>query len=96
MTRRQPRSTQSRSAAASDVYKRQVVIRSGNLEIDESIITGEADPIIPIGAVREVHAQIEARYGDSEKLKMVSYAGVGHEVPPRMLVEAVKWLAQYV
>jgi len=60
------------------------------------MLYGEADPIIPIGAVREVHAQIEARYGDSEKLKMVSYAGVGHEVPPRMLVEAVKWLAQYV
>src|SRR5450756_3192879 len=39
MIRRPPRSTQSRSSAASDVYKRQSVVRDG----DEFVVSGTLD-----------------------------------------------------
>src|SRR5450756_2749736 len=49
MIRRPPRSTQSRSSAASDVYKRQVVdgpqVQPDELDHDVDLLLGEAQPL---------------------------------------------------
>ncbi|MCU0522935.1 MAG: alpha/beta hydrolase [Anaerolineae bacterium] len=57
---------------------------------------GEADPLIPIDAIREIHAQVSAHSTGPAKLVVRTYPDVGHETPPRMVAEAMAWLARYV
>jgi len=57
---------------------------------------GEADPLIPIEAIRQVHAQVRDRWGERDKGVLRTYPGVGHETPPRMVAEAIAWLMRYL
>ena len=57
---------------------------------------GEEDPLIPVDRVRETYLRVRAGYTEPEKLVMHTYPGVGHEVSPRMLAEALQWLRRYV
>ena len=57
---------------------------------------GEADPLIPVEAIRSVHAEVRERWGDPTKLALRTYPGAGHETPPQMLADAFAWLERHL
>ena len=85
MIRRPPRSTQSRSSAASDVYKRQVNItvfkRSSDATGSSNIVLAD-DEIAHVGVVRVINGDMQeeiepgASYGMSGVITMPKIAAV--------------------
>ena len=72
MIRRPPRSTQSRSSAASDVYKRQVLDSRGNptVEVEVTLESGSMGrALVPSGASTGEREALELRDGDKKRYK---------------------------
>jgi len=57
---------------------------------------GEADPLIPVGDVRLLHAQTVQNYSDENKLTLLTYPGVGHEVTAEMAARGLAWFNEYL
>src|SRR5659263_449083 len=75
MIRRPPRSTQSRSSAASDVYKRQILDSRGNPTVEVEVVLADGTygrAAVPSGASTGIHEALELRDGDKSR-----YGGKG-------------------
>src|SRR5450756_1156962 len=88
MIRRPPRSTQSRSSAASDVYKRQLLDHLGDvLEVDIVALEGDLDVLDLVVDLdeRDVDAvdalEVAELVGEHEHRGLVRFEHVEHETP---------------
>ena len=74
MIRRPPRSTQSRSSAASDVYKRQPVTYAKNFKTPMLILHGELDYRVPYVNGTALYALSLIHISEPTRLLSISYA----------------------
>jgi predicted esterase len=60
------------------------------------MLNGARDPKMPIADVRDSFLEIQKRYRDKERVRLIEYEEVGHEVTSVMITEAIEWFKKYL
>lgn len=59
------------------------------------IQNGEDDEVVPIAQTRELVETLRPKM-PTNRLRFIAYPGVGHEVPPAMVDEALTWFGEHL
>jgi predicted esterase len=60
------------------------------------MLNGVRDPQMPIADVRDSFVEIQKHYFDKNRVRLIEYAEVGHEVTSEMITEAIAWFKRYL
>jgi dienelactone hydrolase len=60
------------------------------------MLNGVDDPKMPIAGVRVGFREIQKYYSIKDRVRLVEYEGVGHEVTADMITEAIAWFKKYL
>jgi uncharacterized protein len=56
---------------------------------------GKQDPIIPLWEVHKIYEQVRQAYTRPERIVLSEYDGCGHETPPAMYADALRWFCRW-
>jgi alpha-beta hydrolase superfamily lysophospholipase len=60
------------------------------------MLNSDNDPIIPIELVCKSYTEMSRNYTDKEKITLIEYTGIGHEVTEDMIEQACVWFEKYL
>ena len=61
------------------------------------LLHGTDDNAVPIAGARKFHATFQTAYGpNANRLRLIEYPGIGHDLLPEMRTAVVEWMAEWL